>query len=79
MEHLRQENCDKKDIESHEEPMDDNVDKKNFSPPVNNSRELLRQPFLLDTDISVEQWLVMADLKIHDFVRFQVGDESDKS
>ena len=43
------------------------------------SNELLRQPFLLDSDICVEQWLEMSDIKVHDFVRFQVGDFSEET
>ena len=58
-----------------EEGMKSNV---MISAPDMSSDELLRQPFLLDSDISVEQWLSMSDIKVHDFIRFQVADYSEK-
>ncbi|CAK8674298.1 unnamed protein product [Clavelina lepadiformis] len=45
-----------------------------YPPPNDRSDHLMRQPFLLDTDISVEHWLEMAGLEIHDFIRYQVGE-----
>jgi len=61
------------DIEG--EPIDEQV----YPKPDMSSNELLRQPFLLDSDICVEHWLEMSDIKIHDFVRFQVGDFGEES
>ena len=56
-----------------DEVTQENIEKEEFPSPIENSRELLKQPYLLDSEISVEQWLDMTDMKIHDFIRYQVG------
>ena len=37
--------------------------------------QLLHQEFLMDSDVSVNQWLVENGIQVKDFVRFQCGEE----
>nr|CAB3267294.1 elongation factor Ts, mitochondrial [Phallusia mammillata] len=46
-------------------------------PSDENSDELLKQPFLLESDVSVAHWLQFNSLQVHDFVRFKVGETTE--
>ena len=37
--------------------------------------QLLHQEFLMDSDVSVNQWLIENGIQVKDFVRFQCGEE----
>lgn len=41
---------------------------------INDSDELLKQPFLLDANITVQNWLEINQLKVLDFIRYEVGE-----
>jgi len=44
-------------------------------PPVDGSRELMKQAFLLDSDYSVAEWVSKRGLRVTDFVRFRVAEK----
>ena len=44
-------------------------------PPVEGSRELMKQAFLLDSDHSVAEWSLQRGVRVTDFVRFRVAEK----
>nr|XP_026691955.1 elongation factor Ts, mitochondrial isoform X2 [Ciona intestinalis] len=57
-------------------PDDDVINPPEMLSPDESSHELLKQPFLLDSSISVAHWLNYHQLNVNDFIRFQVGEKT---
>lgn len=75
----RSDNADSSSTADTESTAHDSNAKVEIFPPDEKSAELLKQPFLLESDVSVAYWLDFHDLNIHDFIRYKVGELSEEA
>ena len=54
---------------------DGTVSTKETLPPDPSSMQLLKQPFLLESSLSVAEWIRQQNIRVESFLRVQVGEE----
>ena len=54
---------------------DGNIVNTETMPSDSNSVELLKQPYLLESSMSVAEWVKLQQIKVESFVRLQVGEK----